>query len=131
MDQHFRSARLSVPGVCYLLITTLSLWCFLKEGQSFSNRNHKVKMEEEEKYRKTFTIKATRGSSVQLSSVAQSCPTLCDPMYCSTPGLPVHHQLPESSQTYVHRVNCLKTKKSENRSSWKKKNSRYKNSIEG
>ena len=34
-------------------------------------------------------------SSVQFSSVSQSCPTLCDPMNCSTPGLPVHHQLPE------------------------------------
>ena len=37
-------------------------------------------------------------------SVAQSCPTLCDPMNCSTPGLPVHHQLPESTQTHVHWV---------------------------
>ena len=36
--------------------------------------------------------------SVQFSSVAQSCPTLCDPMNCSTPGLPVHHQLPEFTQ---------------------------------
>ena len=43
-------------------------------------------------------------SSVQFSSVAQSCPTLCHPMNCSTPGLPVHHQLPESTQTHVHRV---------------------------
>ena len=42
--------------------------------------------------------------SVQFSSVAQSCPTLCDPMNCSTPGLPVHHQLPEFTQTYVHWV---------------------------
>ena len=41
-------------------------------------------------------------SSVQFSSVAQSCPTLCDPMNCSTPGLPVHHQLPEFTQTHVH-----------------------------
>ena len=41
---------------------------------------------------------------VQLSSVAQSCPTLCDPMNPSTPGLPVHHQLPEFTQTHVHRV---------------------------
>ena len=40
--------------------------------------------------------------SVQLSSVAQSCPTLCDPMDCRTPGLPVHHQLPEFTQTIVH-----------------------------
>ena len=41
-------------------------------------------------------------SSVQFSSVAQSCPTLCDPMNHSTPGLPVHHQLPEFTQTHVH-----------------------------
>ena len=38
----------------------------------------------------------------QFSSVAQSCPTLCNPMNCSTPGLPIHHQLPESTQTPVH-----------------------------
>ena len=43
-------------------------------------------------------------SSVQLSSVAQSCPTLCDPMNRSTPGLPVHHQVLESTQTHVHCV---------------------------
>ena len=43
-------------------------------------------------------------SSVQFSSVAQSCPTLCDPMKRSIPGLPVHHQLPEFTQTHVHRV---------------------------
>ena len=40
----------------------------------------------------------------QFSSVTQSCPTLCDPMNCSTPGLPVHHQLLEFTQTHVHRV---------------------------
>ena len=44
-------------------------------------------------------------SSVQFSSVAQSYPTLCDPMNCSMPGLPVHHQLPEVAQTHSHRVN--------------------------
>ena len=42
--------------------------------------------------------------SVQFSSVAQLCPPLCDPMNCSTPGLPVHHQLPEFTQTHVHQV---------------------------
>ena len=41
---------------------------------------------------------------IQFNSVAQSCPTLCDPMNCSMPGLPVHHQLPEFTQTHVHRV---------------------------
>ena len=43
-------------------------------------------------------------SSVQLSSVSQSCPTLCDPMNWSMPGLPIHHQLPEFTQTQIHRV---------------------------
>ena len=41
---------------------------------------------------------------VQFSSVTRSCLTLCEPMDCSTPGLPVHHQLPEFTQTHVHRV---------------------------
>ena len=40
----------------------------------------------------------------QVSSVAQSWPNLCDPMACSTPGLPVHHQVSELTQTHVHRV---------------------------
>ena len=40
----------------------------------------------------------------QFRSVIQSCPTLCDPMNCSMPGFPVHHQLPELAQTHVHRV---------------------------
>ena len=39
---------------------------------------------------------------VRFSSVAQSCPTLCDPMDCSMPVFPVHHQLPELTQTHVH-----------------------------
>ena len=42
--------------------------------------------------------------TVEFSSVAQSCLTLCNPMDCSTPGFPVYHQLPELSQTHVHRV---------------------------
>ena len=42
--------------------------------------------------------------SIQLSSISQSCPTLCNPINRSTPGLPVHHQLPEFTQTHVHRV---------------------------
>ena len=43
-------------------------------------------------------------NSVQFSSVAQSCLTLCDPMNRSTPGLPVHHHPPEFTQTHVHPV---------------------------
>ena len=41
----------------------------------------------------------------QFSSVSQTCLTLCDPMDCSTPGFPVHHQLLELAQTHVHQVN--------------------------
>ena len=53
-------------------------------------------------------IRDTKGafhaSSVPFSSITQSCPTFCDPMNCSTPGLPVHHYLPEFTQTHVHQV---------------------------
>ena len=48
--------------------------------------------------------KVVKFTSVQFSSVAQSCPTLCDPMNRSMPGLPVHHQLLEFTQTHIHRV---------------------------
>ena len=47
---------------------------------------------------------STHEFEVQFSSVAQLCPTVCDPMNCSTPGLPVHHQLPELTQTHVYWV---------------------------
>ena len=53
---------------------------------------------------KTALIGKVYFSSVQFSSVAQSCPTLSNPMNRSTPGLPVHHQLPECTQTHVHWV---------------------------
>ena len=52
----------------------------------------------------SFLSPASSVTSVQFSSVAQSCPTLWDPMNCSTPGLPVHHQLPEFTQIHVYRV---------------------------
>ena len=48
--------------------------------------------------------KAHGDHGVQFSTVPQSCPTLCDPMKCSTPGLPVHHQLPEFIQTHIHQI---------------------------
>ena len=46
----------------------------------------------------------TEAEDIKIRSVVQSCPTLCDPMNRSTPGLPVHHQLREFTQTHVHRV---------------------------
>ena len=52
----------------------------------------------------TFILTNDFREYIQFSSVAQSCLTLCDPMNCSTPGLPVHHQLLEFTQTQVHQV---------------------------
>ena len=54
--------------------------------------------------RNRFKVLDLIDSWVQFSSLTQSCPTLCNPMNCSTPGLPVHHQLPEFAQTHAHRV---------------------------
>ena len=51
-----------------------------------------------------LVLKSSFMIMVQFSSVTQSCPNLCDPMNCSTPGPPVHHQIPEFTQTHVHRV---------------------------
>ena len=74
-----------------------------KQGENMSNhRNHSLRT-----YYRAGTIFSTlcvTAFSVHFSSVAHLCPTLCDPMDCSTPGLPVHHQLSELAQTHVHRV---------------------------
>ena len=51
-----------------------------------------------------INLKFTKYQFSSVSLVTQSCPTLCNPTICSTPGLPVHHQLPESTQTHVHWV---------------------------
>ena len=60
---------------------------------------HDLATEQVPEYKVIFFLGA-----VQFSSVTQSCLTLCNPMNRSTPGLPVHHQLPEFTQTHVHRV---------------------------
>ena len=49
-----------------------------------------------------FSILVVTSCVYQFSSLTQSCPTLCDPMDCGKPGLPVHHQLPGLTQTHVH-----------------------------
>ena len=55
-------------------------------------------------YADTMALLYIFSYTVEFSSVTQSCPTLCNPMNCNTPGLPVHHQLLESTQTHVDRV---------------------------
>ena len=54
-----------------------------------------------------FSVNSFLFAWLQFSAVAQSCPTLCNPMDCSTQGFPVHHQLPEPTQTHVHWVGDL------------------------
>ena len=55
-------------------------------------------------WQRIHNIETAAFFTVQFSSVAQWCPTLCNPVNRSTPGLPVHHQLPEFTQTHAHRV---------------------------
>ena len=76
--------------------------------QQWRNRHREQTYGHRERGRKSeiygrVTWKLTFRSD-KIRSVAQSCPTLCDPMNRSTPGLPVHHQLPEFTQTHVHPV---------------------------
>ena len=76
----------------------LGLISFRKELHCFCQRLRKH-------YKLKTILKLTSSSCAnRFSSVTQSCPTLCDPMNCSMPGLPVHHQLLEFTQTHVHRV---------------------------
>ena len=67
-------------------------------------RSEKVRGEAANEEGKCSRLAKRTSWSVQFSSVAQSCPTLCDPMNRSTPGLPVHHHLPKFTQTHVHQV---------------------------
>ena len=70
-----------------------------KEWIKFKQKNEKTK--KEWKQQRALRLKIQHQS---VSSVAQSCLTLCDPVNGITPGIPVHHQLPEFTQTHVHRV---------------------------
>ena len=87
-------------------IWLLSLWIIC--GRQNLEDSASQMEEDEEMYRRFSLIKDMKvrvtGYLIAFSSVAQSCPTLCDPMNHSAPGLPVHHQLPEFPQTYVHQV---------------------------
>ncbi|CAI9176240.1 unnamed protein product [Rangifer tarandus platyrhynchus] len=83
--EHLGSTLSHTGGLlCGLMQIILPLWVSLQIHSSSGARNSSL--------------------SRLFSSVAQLCLTLCNPMDCSTPGLPVHHQLLESTQTHVHRV---------------------------
>ena len=78
----------------YLWRIHFDIW---KNQYNIVKLKNKIKLKQKEK---ETPIK----KKIQFSSIAQSCPTLCNPMNHSTPGLAVHHQLPEFIQTHVHRV---------------------------
>ena len=101
-----------------MFVTRVKYWfIYLKELQSLLFLKHCMgKMSLEKTMRKQQHILSMQWTSFchrsvilfrfrfRFSSVTQSCLTLYDPMDCSTQGLPVHHQLPESTQTHVHRI---------------------------
>ena len=74
-------------------------WCIKTKGHPTYSQHLSVVLRG-----KQLITKAVSHSSHILSSVAQSCPTICDPMDCSIPGFSAHHQLLELAQTHVHRV---------------------------
>ena len=73
-----------------------------KQSKNFNKELENIKKNHTEL--KNIITEVENTVSVQFTSVTQSCPTLCDPMNHSMPGLPVHHQIPEFTQTHVHRV---------------------------
>ena len=78
---------------------------YLKKNQTCVIRNAiKVRISPSVQELKEISLGLVKTTSVQFSSVAQSCPTLCNSMNHSTPGLPVHYQLPQFTRTHVHRV---------------------------
>ena len=101
----FKIARRNINNLRYADDTTL----MAESEEELKSLLMKVKEESEKvglklNVQKTKIVASSPISSVQFSSVAQSCPTLCDPINCSTPGLPVHHQLLEFTQIHVHQV---------------------------
>ena len=99
----FKIAGRNINNLRYANDTTL----MAESEEEIKSLLMKVK-EESEKVGLKFNIQKTKNtalcpiSSVQFSSFAQSCPTLCDPINCSMPGLPVHHQFLEFIQTHAH-----------------------------
>ena len=108
-EHHFKLLESNALGSFYVKIIVFKnfylkkfLWLFFEVNYLLISQSSKITILKIKTSSKTFSLPLW--SSVQFSSVAQLCPTLCDPMNCSTPGLSVHHQLPEFTQIHVHWV---------------------------
>ena len=94
----------NLEGVCSLNQLLLEYHTFAKSNDCNASIQQNCSQEFSWTEAVQVRVPELRLLSVLFSSVAQSCPTLCDTMNCSTPGLPVRHQLPEPTQTHVHQV---------------------------
>ena len=105
-----RSLRVLPPrdhkvGISLIFAHTLGVDILQGQTLQTSNGESSLRLEKSNHGRggkKSWESGSLSPLSVQFSSVAQSCLTLCNPLNCSTPGFPVHHQLPELTQTHVH-----------------------------
>ena len=101
VKQEMVRANINILGIRELKWTVIG---------EFNSDNHYIYYHGQESLRSnggTIIVYKRVQNAVQFSSVTQSCLTVCDPMNHSMPGLPVHHQLPESTQTHVHRVSDI------------------------
>ena len=94
---------LTLPFISHLLVNLIANFEKKKSGSNIFSQSPLLMLPSKPSPSLAWII-SIASCSVQFSTVAQSCPTLCDPMNCSTPGLPVHHHLPEFTQTHSHRV---------------------------
>ena len=104
ISKFYKNGNISKDLSAFLINTHLILSQFLHKRHTASTSERTVPSRVIYVYNWKGGCRVFQGCSVQFSSVAQLCLTLSDPMNHSTPGLPVHHQLPEFTQTHVHRV---------------------------
>ena len=99
-----RERKDNLEGVCSLNLLLLEYHTFANSNDSNASVLQNCSQEFSWAEPVQMRVPELRLLSVQFTSVAQSCPVFCTPMDCNTPGLPVHHQLLEFTQTHVHPV---------------------------
>ena len=98
MNEHVQVGVVCLTALAWLKRGTDT---HLSPDSQTEQKSHKCRQLDNSEPASSFHLPEKAGSA-QFSSVAQSCPTLCEPTDCSMPGFPVHHQFPEPIQTHVH-----------------------------